>query len=101
MMDSPQKLFDFLIKHFEVINEEIKNNWGEETKFIVLTFEGTRKEFWQPQLEEMGIDVVDISDLINIKNLDSEEKEFFVDLHPTGKLWKLVVPKLKEKYPDL
>lgn len=98
------KLFNFFIQHIEKSNELIKQKWGNDTKFIILTFEHTQRQYWQPQLEEKGIDVIDISETIGIEDLQRKELGFFepeIAGHPNGKLWELLVPKLKEMYPDL
>lgn len=99
-----KKLFDFFILHFKNINELIKEKWGEDTKFIILTFEDTQREYWQPQLEKEGIEVIDIAETIGIKELRRKELGFFepeIAGHPNGRLWQALVPKLKEIYPDL
>lgn len=80
----------------------IKERYGNDTKFIILTFEYTHKHMWETQLKEMGIDVIDISDEVGTSDLINsvyfEPKEC---RHPNGKLWKELVPKLKKMYPDL
>ncbi len=99
-----KKLFNLFILYMKTINELIKENFGKDTKFIILTFEGTKKELWQKQLEEEGIEIVDIAETIGEKDLMNEKHQFFkppVSPHPTDKLWKALMPKLKEKYPDL
>ena len=91
------------------INEEIKNIWDKnktinQPKFIILTFEGTNEEYWKNQLEQEEIEVINIAELIGKNDLKNPEFGFFepeLSLHPNGKLWKEVVPKLKEKYKDL
>lgn len=98
------ELFDLFILHFKIANELIKEKFGKDTKLIILTFEDTKKELWQKELEKNGIDVIDIAETLNTKNLKDENLEFFYPPqcpHPTGKLWKTLLPKLKEKYPDL
>lgn len=103
------KIFDFFILHFETINSLIKQYWGSNIEYqppqlIILTFEKTKKEMWAPQLEKEGIKVIDIAELIGIKDLSRKELGFFepeISAHPNGKLWQQVVPKLKEMYPDL
>ncbi len=97
-------IFNFFLLHLQTINNLIKQKWGNDTKFIILTFEGTKKELWEKQANEMGIDVVDIADTIGYKNLPDSKYGFYepeIAGHPNGKLWALLVPKLKEKYPDL
>ena len=103
-----EKLFDLFVKHFKTINAEIKKIWkdkdGNSPEFIILTFEGTKSEIWQEELEKEGIKVIDISKTIGIENINELEKGFFepeIASHPNGKLWKELVPKLKEMYPDL
>ena len=98
------ELFDLFILHCEEINDLIKERWGNDTKFIILTFENTKKELWAPQLEKMGIDVIDIAQTIGYKDLQNSQYGFFepeICGHPNGKIWELLLPKLKEKYPDL
>ena len=99
--NNSKELFDFFILHFKTINDIIKERWGNNPKFVILTFENTKKELWAPQLQKMGIDVVDISETIGISNLYDDRLGFFEFAHPNGKLWQLFVPKLKEMYPDL
>ena len=104
-----KKFYDLLILHFLSINEEIKNIWGNKTKqdipqFIILTFEGNNEEYWKYELEKQGIKVINIAELIGKKNLENQELGFFepeIAGHPNGKLWKEVIPKLKEIYKDL
>ena len=104
-----KKFYNFLILHFLSINEEIKNIWDKnktinQPKFIILTFEGTNEEYWKNQLEQEEIEVINIAELIGKNDLKNPEFGFFepeLSLHPNGKLWKEVVPKLKEKYKDL
>lgn len=103
--DNPNsKMYDFFTLHFKKSNEIIKKQFGDDVKFIILTFENTNKEYWRETLEKEGIDVVDISETIGIQNLEASELGFFepeVAAHPNGKIWELLIPKLKEMYPDL
>lgn len=110
-INDPQ-LYDLIVSYFLTINNTIKNlTWGNEKnltdetpQFIILTFEGNNEQYWKPQLEQHGIKVINIAELIGIDNLSQPEKGFFMPekaAHPNGKLWKEVVPKLKELYPDL
>lgn len=109
------KLYDFIILHFLKINEEISKLWKtnkienlpssqSSPKFIILTFEGNQEQLWKSQLEQQGIQVINIAELIGKEDLMNPKFGFFepeVASHPNGKLWKEVVPKLKELYPDL
>lgn len=104
-----KKFYDLLILHFLSINEEIQKIWGENQienapKFIILSFEGNNELFWKNKIEEEGIKVINIAELIGKKNLENQELGFFepeIAGHPNGKLWKEVIPKLKEIYQDL
>ena len=104
-----KKFYDFLILHFLIINEEIEKIWGKNQtenapKFIILSFEDNNEIFWKKQIEEEGIKVINIAELIGKKDLDNPELGFFepeIAGHPNGKLWKEVIPKLKEIYKDL
>lgn len=109
-LNPDEKFYNLIISYFIDIDNEIKKiNWGEEKtenkpKFIVLTFEGNNEQLWKPQLEKHGIDVINIAELIGKNDLENSKYGFFepkVSAHPNGKLWKEVVPKLKELYPDL
>ncbi len=104
--------FGLFILHFKTMNKLIKTLWGgaednkngEYPKLIILTFENTKKEYWQEELEKDGITVIDIADTIGIHYINDLSKGFFepeLCPHPNGKLWELLVPKLKEMYPDL
>ena len=73
-------------------------------QLIILNFEDNEPEHWASELEKDGIKVIDIADTINIYGLDDLELGLFepeISPHPNGKLWELLVPKLKEMYPDL
>lgn len=110
----PQKeIIDLFVFYFKTINNLIIYHWGggfleknniTYPKLVILTFENTQKELWADELQKEGIDVIDISqtigkkDLMNIKNGLCEPEIF---PHPNEKLWELLVPKLKEIYPDL
>lgn len=102
--NNDKKLFNLFILYMKTINELIKEKFGNDTKFVILTFEGTKKELWQTQLEKEGIEVIDIAETIGKRHLMNEKHQFFkppVSPHPTDKLWNALIPKLKEKYPDL
>ncbi len=48
--------------------------------------------------------VIDIANNIGIHNLSDLKQGFFepeIYSHPNGKLWEVIIPKLKEMYPDL
>ena len=105
--EKPNKnYFNYFILHFKTINKLIKNAYGSEDgkypQLIILNFEGNKPEYWADELEKEGIKVIDIADTIKVYNL--RETNFFkpdIIGHPNGKLWELLVPKLKEMYPDL
>ncbi len=111
--ESPQKEnFNLFILHFKTVNKLIKTLWGSEEdekngtspQLIILTFENTKKEYWQNELEKEGIKIIDIADTIGIHDLIDLKKGLFepeICSHPNGKLWEKLVPKLKEMYPDL
>ena len=102
--DENEKLFDFFVLHFKVANNLIKKNWGNETKFIILTFENTQKQYWENKLKKLEIDVIDIAEIIEDNNLTDFKKGYFepeIYGHPNEKLWEKLVPKLKKIYPDL
>lgn len=103
--DKWSNVYDFMTLHFISINKVIDKLWGEgRTKFIILTFEGNNEEIWQQKLQENGITVINIAKLIEKEDLMDPKFGFFepeISPHPNGKLWKEVVPKLKELYPDL
>lgn len=97
-------LFNLFILHIKTINDLIKEKFGDDTKFIILTFEDTKKQMWQKQVEDMGIDVIDIAQTVNKTDLQNDKYNFFEPpecKHPNGRMWKDLIPKLKEKYPDL
>ena len=99
-----KKMFDFFALHFKEANKLIKQNWGNDTQFIILTFENTQREHWESMLENENIKIIDIAETIGLANLKSKELGFFepeIAAHPNGKVWELLVPKLKEMYPDL
>lgn len=108
MFDNNDKeLFNFFIFHFKEINKLVREYWGsEDTKFVILTFEGTKKELWEKELENIGIDVIDIAEIIGKEDLPNTQHGFFEPAgkpfaHPVGVLWNELIPKLKEKYKDL
>ena len=106
-----QEIFDFLLLHLKNINDLIKSDWNDETskdnektKFVIITFENTKNEHWKPQAEKMGIDVIDVEEILGETNLTDIKKGYFepeICGHPNGKLFKKLVKKLKEIYPDL
>ena len=107
-----KKIFNLFILHFESINNLIEKYWAgdskekNKTEFIILDFGQNFNEYWEPQLEAIGINVINIPDLIgkNLEDIINPKLGLFepeICPHPNGKLWQLVVPKLKELYPDL
>ena len=99
--------YNYIILHFKKINEFIKARWGVDGKYpqlVILNFEENQPQYWASELEKDGIKIIDIADTINIYGLDDLELGLFEpenSPHPNGKLWKLLIPKLKEMYPDL
>lgn len=109
-IENPKKEnFELFILHFKTLNNLIKQKWSDENskeypKLIILAFEDNKKELWEDELKKEGIDVIDIADTIGIHNLSDTTKGFFEPEtagHPNGKVWKLLIPYLKENYPDL
>jgi hypothetical protein len=101
-------VYDRVTKYFIETQHEIQKNWGnkngENPKFIILALENNNIEYYKEDLEEQGIDVIEISKLIGIKDLQRQELEFYepeIGGHPNGKLWEVVIPKLKEIYKDM
>ncbi len=101
--NNDKKLFNLFILHFKTINNLIKENFGQDTKFIILTYKVPKNELWQNRLKEEGIDIVDIEKIVGHK-IDMGDEKFFSPKqapHPTKNFWEALMPKLKEKYPDL
>ena len=106
---SPQEITDFFLLHLKNINDLIELDWKddkntEKTKLVILTFNYTKNEYWKPQAEKMGIDVIDIEKILGETNIEDIKKGYFepeISGHPNGKLYKKLVKKLKEIYPDL
>lgn len=97
-------LFNLFILHVKTINDLIKEKWGNDTKFVILTFEYTQKDMWEKQVKNMGVDVVDIAETVNKTDLQSDKYKLFYPPecpHPNVNMWNELVPKLKEIYPDL
>lgn len=96
-------LFDDVVFYFKTANDIIKEYWGNDTKLIILGFPGNNIEVWKDKIEQYGIDYIDIQDIIghDIMNVKSDYWAPDIDPHPTGALWNDLLPKLKEKYPDL
>ena len=99
------KFYDLLILYFLSIDKQIKDLYLEKEnkiedapKFVILTFEGNNEQYWKPQLEEKGIKVINIAEIIDKEKLITPEYGFFepeVAPHPNGNLWKALIPKLK------
>ena len=78
-----------------------KNNYPN-SKFLLLEFPDLSRnelpEYEIKKLEEYGITVVKVTDLIQNEDI-YEEKYWLPDnIHPTEQAWNLILPELKEKY---
>ena len=86
---------DLLNLYFTECNNEIKKQYPN-TKLVILIYNENGNENWKV-LENNGITVINLSDLIN-KNINSTEFRISEkDLHPNSKAWKTIIPALSEK----
>lgn len=94
------ELFPKILKaYFKQANENIRRHW-KNTKLVILKYptdEDSRSfnhEIWK-EIEEMGITVIDSSELTTI-NLRLDK--YKVDgLHPTAEAWDAIIPELVKK----
>ena len=93
-----KKSFDLTMQHFIKMKKDINSTW-KDAKFVVVYYPQNSdflllKENIKEELEENGITVVDIADIVK-ENLDSIEYQISKnDNHPSAKAWDIIVPKL-------
>ena len=83
------KFFNLYIKK---INEEIKKQFGNNTKFIILIYYGADSHNWN-EVEKQGIKVINLNSSYNIDTQQPEYKGTDNE-HPNAKAWEVIVPAL-------
>lgn len=89
------KIFKLLTSYFEQINDEIKKEFGKDTKFVLLIYENDNNYNWK-LLEEEGIKVIIIKDIVPY-NMEEPQYRLWDNWHPSKKAWEVIVPKVAKE----
>ena len=86
---------DLLNIYFKEIQNEINKKFPK-SKFIILVYIESGMENWD-DLKQNNIEIIHLSDLVNINTSDVQYCISEYDSHPNAKAWKVIVPALAKK----
>lgn len=95
---SSKTKYDLFNLYIKEITKEIKNLFGENTKFVILVYNISEDDIPSfDKLSKEGIIIINLNDLLNIDLYDQAYTISKDDYHPNAKAWEIIVPAIAKE----